>query len=119
MAVAARYDVGMEENPYRSPATTNRAWRTVRYRPPWEVALRAGVLAWLSLFGCIVAAIAVFPWVFGRHLIPLDFISLSISALVAVVVTGLLAVPVAVVAALLQHFHNSGLRRRPDRGDRP
>ena len=109
----------MEENPYRSPATINRARRTVRYRPPWEVALRAAVLAWLSLFGCFVAAIAIFPLVFGRHLIPLDLISLAISALVAVVVSGLLAVLVAVVAAVLQHFHNSGVRRRPDRGDRP
>jgi hypothetical protein len=109
----------MEENPYRSPATTDRACRTVRYRPPWEVARRAGVLAWLSLFGCFVATIAIFPWVFGRYLIPTDFISLAISALVAVVVSGLLAVLVAVVAAVLQVFHNSGVRRRPDRGDRP
>jgi len=109
----------MEENPYRSPTTTNRAWRTVRYRPPWEIALRAGVLAWLSLFGCIVAAIAVFPWVFGRHLIPTDLISLAISALVAVVVSGLLAMLVAAVAAVHQVLHNSGARRRPDRGDRP
>jgi len=104
----------MDDNPYRSPVTTSQTTALVRYRPAWEIALRAGVLAWLSLFGCFVAAIAIFPLVFGRYLIPLDLISLAITALVAVIVSGVLGVLVAVLAAVLQNFHNSRIRGWPD-----